>query len=132
MAQHILAAFTTDDSRASAVSQLRSEGYHIDEVAPIRDGERSISVVAPFGSAARIVEILKASGSLDVREGFAQSSLRRGATAAMAPKGDAARLHDTSLDDESFYVSRLFGLPLLYDNPAPLSSLLGIPTLIND
>ena len=51
---------------------------------------------------------------------------------ATAPKDDSARRRDTPLDDESFYLSRLFGLPLLIDNPAPLSSLLGIPTLITD
>ena len=132
MAQHILAVFTTDNSRASAVAQLRSEGFHIDEVTPIRDGEQTISVVAPFGSAARIVQILKANGSVDIREGFAQSSPRRSAMGSSAPKDDTARRRDTPLDDQSFYVSRLFGLPLLIDNPAPLSSLLGIPTLITD
>ncbi len=49
-------------------------------------------------------------------------------------RGDdrATRNRRASETDADFYVSSELGIPLLSENPTPLSSVLGIPTLLNE
>ena len=85
-----------------------------------RVGNGGALVVAdpPFGSGARVVEILERSRSSD-------SGLSR----AMEVRAPDTGYNGPDQDDAA-PLSRALGLPLLSNNPAPLSSYFKIPTLL--
>ena len=135
MAQQITAMFPNEVPETVA-DRLRSEGFLDVQQFSTQNGKRAIIVGAPFGSAMRLIDILTSSGAEEIREESARPKPRGGqfteATGMNGPERDRSASLVPSSADESFYVSSLIGLPLLFDNPAPLSSLLGLPTLILD
>lgn len=126
MANQIMAAFPSEESRSTAIALLRSEGFSAIDVLPVTEQDWPIVVQAPFGRAARAVQIVKSSGAHDIREDHARSG--RASAETVAP----SETRHAIPPDQSFFVSSALGLPLLLDNPAPLSRLLGLPTLIRD
>lgn len=136
MAQHIVATFQTEDARTLASQQLRSAGYTIIRDFVTEEGAWVMVVNAPFGRAASIIDLLRANGALAVREVSSRTRYRTDSiTSRVRPEDaqiDGARSRTISSPDESFFVSSMIGLPLLIDCPAPLSSLLGLPTLIRE
>ena len=130
MAQKIVAAFPSEELSSTASAKLRSQGFSIIWQNLNDDGIRRMAVDAPFGSARRIIEILKASGAQEIREYSAGSKIRgREPVSAAYPVGPTPS-QDPAPPDRSFYVSSLIGLPLVIECPTPLSSLLGLPVLL--
>ncbi len=99
--------------------------------AETEDALWQLVVSAPFGTAARAIDVLCASGATEVHEHVHRSARPYSAYNSAAGVG-APRTGDARSADQSFYVSSALGLPLLVDNPAPLSSMLGLPTLVHD
>jgi hypothetical protein len=149
MAQIIHAEFQTEAERNKALAVLSHEGAlgsveddpspSSEDIGPDSDrlvtangGRRwSTAIRAPFGKAARVMEVLKQSGAVEVTE-VVESKRRTTQRATYGVRTSGEELDSTSDSDRSFFVSALFGLPLLIDCPAPLSRLLRIPTIISD
>jgi len=148
MAQPITSIFPNAEDSARAEAQLRSEGYSVDRrpaqlpdlpamgtPAEADEALWQVIVSAPFGTAARAIDILCANGATEVHEHVPRSARRSNAhrsAGGSAGRMDGGRSGDDRSDDQSFFVSSALGLPLLIDNPAPLSSLLGLPILVHE
>jgi hypothetical protein len=156
MAQRITAEFSTEDASSAAEALLQSEGFScirqraVRETADSNGRERadpelgeglspdsparasnerwSIAVQAPFGTAARVIEILKSNGAIAVHEESSRSRRRQVEQVVHRPES----VRHMASTDESRLFSSVIGLPILIDNPAPLSALLGLPTLIRN
>lgn len=144
MAHRIVAEFDALKSTFEAEAQLRAEGFSFARKAVEReradaapDGvteqpeEWLIICEAPFGRALRATQILKHCGAVTLRE--VPAAFGRHVDRHESSGGDHVSTRSVVRSpDQSFFVSSLFGLPLLLDCPAPLSSLLGLPTLLRD
>ena len=146
MAQQIMASFVSLESRFEAEARLRAEGFSFvrqpaarelpDLTAeilpavgtPAQDASWSLIVDAPFGGARRAIQILQASGAVALSEQATPLPARR--RASRDAEEDVSLWSPADLPDQSFFVSSTLGLPLLINCPAPLSSILGLPTLI--
>ena len=85
---------------------------------------------APLSSALGIPTLLKESQAApDERR---REDLRREEGEPLPDPDEAKRKQSRSKTDEEFFVSSGLGLPLLADNPTPLSSALHIPTLLDE
>lgn len=143
MAQQIAAVFNSWEISSRATSRLQSEGFsarlerlelprqHLHEASSQADteaGQLVVTVHAPFGSARRAMAILAEFDPLKVVEHDAASP-----SPASYHAGDAGtEAGIVRSEDHSFFVSSVLGLPLLINCPAPLSSLLRLPTLIRN
>ncbi|MFO1132285.1 MAG: hypothetical protein U1E16_09780 [Hyphomicrobiales bacterium] len=149
MAHRIVAEFDTLESTVAAEAHLRAEGFSFarSKIESERAGlqpdsgsdavrrqpeEWSIVCHAPFGRALRATELLKSCGAVTLREVQEVPARRVGTAESRMDADDMPARSSLRSPDESFFVSSLFGLPLLIDCPAPLSSLLGLPTLLRD
>lgn len=113
-----------------AEANLRAEGYSSFERPVHQDEQFAIMVAAPFGRAQRAKDILWANGAMEVHE--VVESFRRTTIVDSSPRNAHLATQVAATTDESFYVSSFLGLRLIIESPAPLSSALGIPTLIRD
>jgi hypothetical protein len=95
-----------------------------EEARSVKAGRPLADDPAPFSEALGIPTLLNASGS-------SRSTSAR--TVEETNRGDGPATKTSSSEgDSDFFVSSEVGLPLLSDNPTPLSSALKIPTLINE
>lgn len=143
MAQQIAAVFNSWETSSSATARLQSEGFSAglerlesprlrsQEAASQTDteaGQWVVTVHAPFGSARRAMAILAEFDPVQIAE---HDAAYPSPTSYHA--GDAgAEAGIVRSEDQSFFVSSILGLPLLINCPAPLSSLLRLPTLIRN
>lgn len=162
MAQQITAVFDSQDDSSAAENRLRSEGFSTmrqrlgrsrefprqgsslanplqsdlqDASSGIDQGQWAVTVEAPFGRARRVIGLLAEFAPVTIVE----------TNSRLAPSGtfDASaashRVHAAEgaqgiirSRDHAFFISTLLGLPLLVNCPAPLSHLLGLPTLTGE
>lgn len=156
MAHRIVASFPSLESSFAAEAHLRAAGFtftrqhSLYDAAytttaatnrlsedPVQQPDRQnsewiIAVDAVFGRAEQAIHILRTAGAVSVSEEAERPARVR--TARTDDDAEAyAPLHAQPIGpDESFFVSSALGIPLLVNCPAPLSSLLRLPTLIRE